>query len=197
MWRLCLLRDLADFKISLPALDADRTRPMAWPGASVAGRGGSRRMRPFNQVRVRVESGALSGASLSVVVIPAGPWASRGSAGPWGWRASWDALFLDQDSPGGAPTMPATNQWAVSTLIREVLADPDLAGRASSGVCPRAGPCGPGRRRGRRRDRRGAPRRAPVSAPTGATASASRRWPPPPALDQDPAAATPSSASGR
>ncbi len=23
--------------------------------------------------------------------------------------------------------MPATNQWAVSTLIREVLADPDLA----------------------------------------------------------------------
>ena len=127
MWRLCLLRDLADFKISLPALDADRTRPMAWPGASVAGRGGSRRMRPFNQVRVRVESGALSGASLSVVVIPAGPWASRGSAGPWGWRASWDALFLDQDSPGGAPTMPATNQWAVSTLIREVLADPDLA----------------------------------------------------------------------
>ena len=142
MWRLCLLRDLADFKISLPALDADRTRPMAWPGASVAGRGGSRRMRPFNQVRVRVESGALSGASLSVVVIPAGPWASRGSAGPWGWRASWDALFLDQDSPGGAPTMPATNQWAVSTLIREVLADPDLAGRASSGVCPRPGRAG-------------------------------------------------------
>ena len=36
--------------------------------------------------------------------------------------------------------MPATNQCAVSTLIREVLADPDLAGRASSGVCS-----GPGR----------------------------------------------------
>ena len=31
--------------------------------------------------------------------------------------------------------MPATNQWAVSTLIREVLADPDLAGRASSAAC--------------------------------------------------------------
>ena len=28
--------------------------------------------------------------------------------------------------------MPTTNQWAVSVLIREVLADPDLAGRASS-----------------------------------------------------------------
>ena len=41
--------------------------------------------------------------------------------------------------------MPATNQWAVSMLIREVLADPDLAGRASSGVCPRAGLRGPGR----------------------------------------------------
>ena len=36
--------------------------------------------------------------------------------------------------------MPATNQWAVSTLIREVLADPDLAGRASSAACS-----GPGR----------------------------------------------------
>ena len=35
--------------------------------------------------------------------------------------------------------MPATNQWAVSTLIREVLADPDLARRASSAACPRAG----------------------------------------------------------
>ena len=57
-----------------------------------------------------------------------------------GWRASWDTLFLDQDSPGGAPTMPATDQWAVSMLIREVLADPDLAGRGSSGVCS-----GPGR----------------------------------------------------
>ena len=38
--------------------------------------------------------------------------------------------------------MPATNQWAVSTLIREVLADPNLAGRASSGVCPRPGRAG-------------------------------------------------------
>ena len=37
--------------------------------------------------------------------------------------------------------MPATNQWAVSTLIREVLADPDLARRASSAACS-----GPGRR---------------------------------------------------
>ena len=36
--------------------------------------------------------------------------------------------------------MPATDQWAVSMLIREVLADPDLAGRGSSGVCS-----GPGR----------------------------------------------------
>ena len=35
--------------------------------------------------------------------------------------------------------MPATNQWAVSTLIREVLADPDLARRVSSAACPRAG----------------------------------------------------------
>ena len=34
--------------------------------------------------------------------------------------------------------MPAENQWAVSTLIREVLADPDLARRASSAACPRA-----------------------------------------------------------
>ena len=41
--------------------------------------------------------------------------------------------------------MPATNQWAVSTLIREVLADPDLARRASSAACPRAGLHGPGR----------------------------------------------------
>ena len=30
--------------------------------------------------------------------------------------------------------MPATNQWAVSTLIREVLADPDLARRASGQI---------------------------------------------------------------
>ena len=35
--------------------------------------------------------------------------------------------------------MPATNQWAVSTLIREVLADPDLARRASSAACPGPG----------------------------------------------------------
>ena len=34
--------------------------------------------------------------------------------------------------------MPS-HQWAVSTLIREVLADPDLARRASSAACPRAG----------------------------------------------------------
>ena len=53
--------------------------------------------------------------------------------------ASWEPQFFDQDSLRSAPTMPATNQSAVSTLIREVLADPDLARRASSGVCPRAG----------------------------------------------------------
>ena len=52
--------------------------------------------------------------------------------------------------------MPATNQWAVSTLIREVLADPDLARRASSGVCPRAGLQDLVEVRGRRRDRRAA-----------------------------------------
>ena len=34
--------------------------------------------------------------------------------------------------------MPS-HQWAVSTLIREVLADPDLARRVSSAVCSRAG----------------------------------------------------------
>ena len=38
--------------------------------------------------------------------------------------------------------MPATNQWAVSTLIREVLADPDLARRASSAACSRPGRTG-------------------------------------------------------
>ena len=76
--------------------------------------------------------------------------------------------------------MPATSQWAVSTLIREVLADPDLAGRASSAACSGPGRTGPVGVRGRRRDRRAAPRRARRSAPTGATASASRRWPPPP-----------------
>ena len=90
------------------------------------------------------------------------------------------ALFLDQDSPGGARTMPSY-QWAVSTLIREVLADPDLAGRASSGVCSGPGRAGLVGVWGRRRDRRAAPRRARQSAPTAATASASRRWPPPPA----------------
>ena len=52
--------------------------------------------------------------------------------------------------------MPATNQWAVSTLIREVLADPDLAGRASCAVCSRPGRAGLVGVRGRRRDRRGA-----------------------------------------
>ena len=72
-------------------------------------------------------------------------------------------------------------QWAVFMLIREVLADPDLAGRASSGVCSGPGRAGLVGVRGRRRDRRAAPRRARQSAPTAATASASRRWPPPPA----------------
>ena len=65
----------------------------------------------------------------------------------WPGRAAGivGALFLDQDSLRSAPAMPAANQWAVSTLIREVLADPDLARRASSAACPRAGPHGPGR----------------------------------------------------
>ena len=52
-------------------------------------------------------------------------------------------------------------QWAVSTLIREILADPDLAGRASSGVCSGPGRAGLVEVRGRRRDQRAAPRRAP------------------------------------
>ena len=144
MWRLCLLRDLADFKISLPALDADRTRPMAWPGASVAGRGGSRRMRPFNQVRVRVESGALSGASLSVVVIPAGPWASRGSAGPWGggrrgspvlgsgftWRCSHDARHEPVGRVHADPGSPCRSGPGWTGVFRRLL---------------RAGSRGPGR----------------------------------------------------
>ena len=52
--------------------------------------------------------------------------------------------------------MPATNQSAVSTLIREVLADPDLAHDDVFRRLLQAGPHGPGRRRGRRRDRRGA-----------------------------------------
>ena len=75
--------------------------------------------------------------------------------------------------------MSATDQWAVSMPIREVLADPDLAGRASCAVCSGPGRSGLVGVRGRRRDRRAAPRRAPVSAPTAATASASKRWPPP------------------
>ena len=51
--------------------------------------------------------------------------------------------------------MPS-HQWAVSTLIREILADPDLAGRASSGVCSGPGRAGLVEVRGRRRDRRAA-----------------------------------------
>ena len=50
----------------------------------------------------------------------------EGSAGPWRAVGIVGTLFLDQDSPGGTPAMPTTNQWAVSVLIREVLADPDL-----------------------------------------------------------------------
>jgi len=100
--------------------------------------------------------------------------------------ASWEPQFFDQDSPGGARTMPATNQWAVSMLIREVLVDPDLAGWASSVACSGPGRAGLVGVRGRRRDRRAAPRRARRSAPTGATASASRRWPPPPARSSSP-----------
>ena len=93
--------------------------------------------------------------------------------------ASWEPQFFDQDSLGSAPTMPS-HQWAVSALIREVLADPDLAGRASSAACSGPGRTGPVGVRGRRRDRRAAPRRAPRSASTGATARGPRPWPPPP-----------------
>ena len=44
--------------------------------------------------------------------------------------------------------MPAMNQSAVSTLIREVLADPDLAHDDVSRRLLQAGSRGPGRRRG-------------------------------------------------
>ena len=69
----------------------------------------------------------------------------EGSAGPGGRRASWEPQFFDQDSLRSAPTMPATNQWAVSTLIREVLADPDLAHDDVFRRLLQAGPRGPGR----------------------------------------------------
>ena len=52
--------------------------------------------------------------------------------------------------------MPATNQWAVSTLIREVLADPDLAHDDVFRRLLQAGPQDLVEVRGRRRDRRGA-----------------------------------------
>ena len=41
--------------------------------------------------------------------------------------------------------MPATNQWAVSTLIREVLADPDLAHDDVFRRLPPGRAAGPGR----------------------------------------------------
>ena len=53
-----------------------------------------------------------------------------------------------------------TNQ-PVSTLIREALADPDLARRASSGVCSGPGCADLVEIRDHRRDRSGAPRRVP------------------------------------
>ena len=57
--------------------------------------------------------------------------------------------------------MPATNQWAVSTLIREVLADPDLAHDEVFRRLLQAGLQDLVEVRGRRRDRRGALRAHP------------------------------------
>ena len=59
--------------------------------------------------------------------------------------------------------MPATNQSAVSTLIREVLADPDLAHDEVFRRLPPGRAAGSGRRRGRRRDRRAALRAHPAA----------------------------------
>ena len=86
--------------------------------------------------------------------------------------------------------MPTTNQWAVSVLIREVLADPDLAGRARPPPAPGPGRAGLIEVRGRRCDRREALRRAP----TGAPVADPRRWPPPPGRWNWP---SPSCAPGR
>ena len=59
--------------------------------------------------------------------------------------------------------MPATNQWAVSTLIREVLADPDLAHDDVFRRLLQAGLQDLVEVRGRRRDRRAALRAHPAS----------------------------------
>ena len=86
---------------------------------------------------VRQATGLLKGVSLSVVAIPTD---SRPVAHPGPQarvRASWK-LYSSAEFTRSAPTMPG-HQWAVSTLIREVLADPNLARRASSAVCPRVG----------------------------------------------------------
>ena len=103
----------------------------------------------------------------------------EGPAGPGGRRASWESC-------SSTKIHKECTHDAQSPVCR-VHADPGSPGRP--GPCSRRGlppsAPGPGRTglvevRGRRRDRRGAPRRARRSAPTGATASASRRWPPPP-----------------
>ena len=57
--------------------------------------------------------------------------------------------------------MPATNQWAVSTLIREVLADPDLAHDEVFRRLPPGRVAGPGRRRGPRGNCHHTKRRTP------------------------------------
>ena len=89
---------------------------------------------------VRQTTDLLKSESLSIVsmvAIPAGshPAARLGSQTRAG--ASWEPC----SSAGftrSASTMPG-HQWTVSTLIREVLADPNLARRASSAACPWAG----------------------------------------------------------
>ena len=89
---------------------------------------------------VRQTTDLLKSESLSMVsmaAIPAGsrPAARLGSQTRAG--ASWEPC----SSAGftrSASTMPG-HQWTVPTLIREVLADPNLARRASSAACPWAG----------------------------------------------------------
>ena len=106
--------------------------------------------------------GAAVGASLSVVAIPAGPSASRGPPAREGGGHRGSPVPRPRFTRS-APAMPATNQWAVSTLIREVLADPDLAHDDVFRRLPPGRAAGPGRRRGRRRDRRAALRAHPAA----------------------------------
>ena len=123
------------------------------------------------------EKAPAEGASLSVVAIPAG--LPPGVVGTGGGIVG--APVLRPRFTRSAPAMPATNQSAVSTLIREVLADPDLAHDEVFRRLLQAGLQDLVEVRGRRRDRRAAPRRARRSAPTAATARGPRPWPPPPA----------------